>query len=161
MTKPAGSWTLRRAFMFVGRVGLGLIFLYAAYTKLRHPWPLFALSIDSYRLLPEWAVIVVARTLPWLELALGLLLLVGWRLHYVASAATGILLAFFVVMLRAYFLGLGIDCGCFGVGEALSEVTLMRDGLLLLLAFTVAVDAFARARRAASLRTAQTDLANP
>jgi hypothetical protein len=34
-------------------------------------------------------------------------------------------------MLVQYFRRVGIDCGCFGVGEALSAKTLARDGLLL------------------------------
>ena len=55
------------------RLLLGAVFIYAAYTKLRQSWLLFALSIDSYQLLPEWAVFGLARTLPALELALGVL----------------------------------------------------------------------------------------
>ena len=55
------------------RLLLGAVFIYAAYTKLRQSWLLFALSIDSYQMLPEWAVLAVARTLPWFELALGVL----------------------------------------------------------------------------------------
>jgi hypothetical protein len=50
------------------RLLLGAVFVYAAYTKLRQSWLLFALSIDSYQLLPEWAVYAVARTLPAAEL---------------------------------------------------------------------------------------------
>ncbi len=34
-------------------------------------------------------------------------------------------------MLVSYFRGAGIDCGCFGVGEALTARTLIRDGSLL------------------------------
>src|SRR4051812_36594195 len=113
------------------RLVLGAVFLYAAYTKLSQSWLLFALSIDAYQLLPEWAVLTVARTLPWVELALGALLLTGWRLHYVAIAATAILAVFFSVMLFQYAHGAGIDCGCFGTGEALSVKTLARDGALL------------------------------
>ena len=113
------------------RVVLGAVFVYAAYTKLRQSWLLFALSIDSYQLLPEWGVLAMARTLPWLELALGILLLAGWRLRYVSIAAAAMLALFFVVMVIEYSRGAGIDCGCFGVGEALSAKTLARDGALL------------------------------
>ena len=71
------------------RLLLGAVFVYAAYTKLRQSWLLFALSIDSYQLLPEWAVFALARTLPWLELALGVLLIAGVWLRYLSIAATG------------------------------------------------------------------------
>ena len=115
------------------------MFIYAAYTKLRQSWLLFALSIDSYQMLPEWAVYAVARTLPWLELALGVLLASGVWLRYLSLVATTILALFFTVMLVSYFRGAGIDCGCFGVGEPLSAKTLLRDGVLLAAAISLAV----------------------
>jgi putative oxidoreductase len=114
------------------RLVLGAVFVYAAYTKLRQSWLLFALSIDSYQLLPEWGVLALARTLPWLELATGVLLIGGVWLRYTSVAATLLLALFFGVMVWSYARGAGIDCGCFGVGEALSLRTLARDGALLL-----------------------------
>src|ERR1035438_7645817 len=68
----SSSKTLR-AVMLVLRIALGAVFVYAAWTKLRTPWELFAMSIDSYQLLPLRAVELVAHTLPWFELAVGLL----------------------------------------------------------------------------------------
>jgi uncharacterized membrane protein YphA (DoxX/SURF4 family) len=121
------------------RLALGAVFVYAAYTKLRQSWLLFALSIDSYQLLPEWAVFALARTLPWFELALGVLLMTGVWLRYLSIAAAGILGLFFVVRVVSYFQGAGIDCGCFGVGEALSARTLVRDGVLLAAAAALVV----------------------
>ena len=124
------------------RLVLAAVFLYAAYTKLRQPWLLFALSIDSYCMLPQWAVLTVARTLPWLELLLGLLLASGFGLPYVALATSLQLVIFLGVMLRGYAKGLGIDCGCFGAGEALTVKTLIRDGLLTAGAIVLTVSAF-------------------
>ncbi|MBZ5726585.1 MAG: DoxX family membrane protein [Acidobacteriia bacterium] len=113
------------------RVALGAVFLYAAWTKLREPWPIFAMAIDAYGVLPERAVMVVARTLPWAELAIGLLLIAGlWR-RVATPAASLVLLLFFGLMVRAYAQGKQIDCGCFGLGEAISWRTLLRDGSLL------------------------------
>ncbi len=134
--------TMTRWLMLLGRVALGAVFLYAAYTKLRQPAMLFALSIDSYQLLPEWAIVAVARTLPWLELALGLLLIAGYRLPYVAATSSALLLVFFGMMVRSHLKGLGIDCGCFGVGEALSARTLVRDGLLVAVSIAITAGAF-------------------
>jgi uncharacterized membrane protein YphA (DoxX/SURF4 family) len=130
---------LNRTAITLGlRVLLGAVFMYAAYTKLQQSWLLFALSIDSYQLLPEWAVYAVARTLPWFELALGILLIAGVWLRYLSVIAAGILALFFAVMVVAYFRGGGIDCGCFGVGEPLSAKTLIRDGALLAAALALA-----------------------
>jgi len=121
---------LRRVILIL-RLVLAAVFLYAAYTKLRQPWLLFAMSIDAYQLLPEWAVLTLGRTIPWLELLLGLLLAAGVAVRYSAAAAAILLAAFFAVMLQAYIKGMGIDCGCFGLGEKISPLTLTRDGALL------------------------------
>jgi uncharacterized membrane protein YphA (DoxX/SURF4 family) len=135
------------------RLVLGAIFVYAAYTKLRQSWLLFALSIDSYQLLPQWAVLTLARTLPWVELAIGVLLLVGTWLRYTGILATAILTLFFTIMVYQYANGAGIDCGCFGVGEALSLKTLARDGLLLAGAVVLTWTAWRAPRTGRALRT--------
>jgi len=132
--------------LLVGRLALGATFLYAAYSKLRHPWALFAMAVNSYQLLPDWAVVAVARVLPWLELAMGLLLVLGYKLRYIAAAASALLLLFFSVMVRSYFKRLGIDCGCFGLGEKLGVRTLVRDGLFVLFSLSLTAAAFRRSR---------------
>ena len=128
-----------RGLRLLLRLLLGAVFVYAAYTKLRQSWLLFALSIDSYQLLPEWAVLALARTLPWFELAVGLLLVAGAWLRSASIAGMLLLALFFGVMVWSYARRAGIDCGCFGVGEALSAKTLARDGALLAAAITLAV----------------------
>src|SRR5262245_53872562 len=130
------------AMLLVLRLVIAAVFLYAAWTKLQQPWSLFALSIDSYQILPEWAVIAVARTLPWAELALGVLLASGKLIRLSTTAASGILLLFFAVLVRSYFKGMTIDCGCFGLGEALSPRTLARDGALLACSISLTFLAF-------------------
>lgn len=134
----------RRTLILTARLALGAVFLYAGYTKLRQPWPIFAMAINAYGVLPEWSVAWIARTLPAFELLLGVLLIVGYQLRYVAAVASGLLAAFFAVMVRSYLKGLGIDCGCFGVGEALSVRTLVRDGLLVGVSLLLTVAAFGR-----------------
>jgi uncharacterized membrane protein YphA (DoxX/SURF4 family) len=131
----------------LGRLSLAVVFLYAAWTKLVRPWELFALSIDSYGLLPEGAVILIARALPWLELGLGLALLAGIQLVAVSSAVSLLLVGFMGAMVRAWWMDLGIDCGCFGIGQAVSPGTLMRDGGLTALSLGVTVGAVAASRR--------------
>jgi len=112
-------------------VALGVVFVYAAWTKLRESWVLFAFQIDAYQLLPQWAVMAVARGLPWAELLLGVLLIVGKWLRVSASLVSLILISFLAVMARAYLKGMQIDCGCFGSGDVISPYTLLRDGGLL------------------------------
>ena len=143
------------------RVVLGLIFCYAAYTKLRQPWLVFAMSIDAYRVLPPSAVFAVARALPWFELVVGLLLLSGKFVKYAAIGSTVLLFAFYTLMIRAYIAGGGIDCGCFGVGETVSAVTLTRDGVLLACALALSFLAFRRAESTPSRRDALPQVAAP
>jgi uncharacterized membrane protein YphA (DoxX/SURF4 family) len=137
---------LRRAILIL-RLVLGAVFLYAAWTKLRQSYLIFAMSIDAYQLLPQWAVLALARVLPWFELAVGVLLLAGVWLRYVAMAASALLVMFFALMLHSYVKGQGIDCGCFGLGDAISPKTLLRDGSLLLAAVLLTVAAFTRRHR--------------
>jgi uncharacterized membrane protein YphA (DoxX/SURF4 family) len=128
-----------RPLRIVLRIALAAVFLYAAYTKLREPWMLFAIAIDAYGILPEPAVLATARTLPWCELALGVVLLSGFGLRYAAIAASVLLGAFFTVMVIAYSKGLAIDCACFGPGDIISLKTLARDGTLVAAAIALAI----------------------
>jgi uncharacterized membrane protein YphA (DoxX/SURF4 family) len=129
------------------RIALGAIFVYAAWTKLRTPWELFAMSIDSYQLLPLKAVELVARTLPWFELAVGLLLIAGFWLRSAAAAITLLLAVFFGLMVRAYARGMEINCGCFGANDVISWKTLLRDGSMLAAALTLTALAFLNRRK--------------
>jgi uncharacterized membrane protein YphA (DoxX/SURF4 family) len=151
------SWP--RALLFLGRVALGLIFLYAAYAKLyfNGSWHLgdynffFGMAINSYNLLPLWAVEWMARVLPWVELLLGAFLIIGVGLRWAGSIASALLLVFIVAMTRAYILGLEIVCGCFGNNEKLGPGTLIRDSSMLVLALAVTIGAFLIKRRKATV----------
>ena len=139
-----------RVLLVLGRVALGAIFLYAAYSKLYFDgaWHLhdyhffFAMAIDSYKMLPLSVVEWMARILPWFELLLGALLIVGIGLRWAGSITTALLLVFIGAMTRAKILGLEINCGCFGNNEKLGTVTLIRDSSLLVLALAVTIGAF-------------------
>ena len=129
------------------RIALGAVFVYAAWVKLHTPWQLFAGAIGDYKILPEWAVNPLARSLPWAELAIGLLLMAGFWLRAAATACSLLLLAFFSLMVRAYAFHMEISCGCFGPGELISWRTLLRDGTLLAASLAVTWMSFARKSR--------------
>ena len=120
-----------RALALVLRVALGAIFVYSAWTKLKDSWALFAMAVDSYQVLPLWGVQLVARTLPWLELMSGVLLIGGRWMRVATVGCSVLLLAFFGLMVRAHLKGMEINCGCFGPGEAISWRTLLRDGAMV------------------------------
>ena len=116
------------------RLFLGAVFLYAAYAKLKAPWYMFAANIESYQMVGPLAAEWIARTLPTFEAVLGLLLLTGYQLRWTALVSGILLLAFWLSMATAFAKGLAIDCGCFGSGEPVSKLTLLRDGALVAIA---------------------------
>jgi uncharacterized membrane protein YphA (DoxX/SURF4 family) len=153
-TSPrTAAWS--RILLVLGRVALGLVFLVAAYTKLHFNggWHFgdyhffFAMAIDSYNMLPLWAVEIMARVLPVLEAVLGALLVLGVGLRWVASITSALLLVFIGAMTRALILHIQIKCGCFGNDEPLTIWTLLRDSTLLILALAVTIGAFLLKKR--------------
>jgi uncharacterized membrane protein YphA (DoxX/SURF4 family) len=137
---------MQRGALIAGRIALAAVFLWAAYAKLRDPWMIFAMEIDAMHIVPGAAVEFLARTMPWFEFLLGVLLVIGMRMRYVASVATALLAAFFVTLLVLYLRGFQGDCGCFGPGEQLGPKTLARDGALLALSIWVTWQAFRKRR---------------
>ena len=154
----------RRAIIWLGRLVLGGIFLYAGYSKAFLPnhslWPFFVLKfsvsmnlsnfaqqVDAFKLLPPWGVQFVANTLPFAEMALGLLVLIGWRLRIWAPILTVIMLGFFVVVTRAYLLHMNINCGCFATPEPIGPRKILEDAALSALALAMTYFAFIEARK--------------
>lgn len=154
----------RRAIIWIGRLLLGPIFIYAGYSKAFLPnhtlWPYFflkfsistnlanfALQVQAFKLLPDWGVQFVAHTLPFAEILLGLLVLIGWKLRIWASLLTAIMLGFFVVVLRAYLLHMDINCGCFATPEPINLKKVLEDAAMSALALAVTIFAFLEARR--------------
>lgn len=160
-------WTLGRVLLLVGRLALAAIFLAAAYGKLSpltaKQWTLsslkitpasinlsmtfFAMQISSYQMFPDWAASPIAHTVPWIELALFILLFSGLGLRYVGIIATLFLAAFWAVIIRAYAMHLGINCGCFGPNEQLTGWRVVEDGGFFALGLAVTIGAFIVHRR--------------
>lgn len=155
---------LRRAVILIARLALGGIFVYAGISKIffpnTHLWPMFFLKfsistnlatfgqqVESYKLLSAAGVEFVAHTLPFTEIFLGLMLLIGWGLRIWASLVTLIMLGFLTVVTRAYLLHMNINCGCFATPEPLTGMTVVRDSLFVGLAVLMTVLAFIEARQ--------------
>ena len=130
------------------RVVVGLVFIYAAYVKLRDPWALFAMSIDSYGILPLRWVEFVARTLPWFEALLGVVLISGYFQRLATGTGTLLILGFICAMAWAKLHGKQIDCGCFGPGEAIGVWSILRDASIGAALLFVTVMSFWKPRKA-------------
>jgi uncharacterized membrane protein YphA (DoxX/SURF4 family) len=114
------------------RAALALLFLSAAWHKLRAPEHFHA-SLADYHLLPPRALPAAARALPLAELATSVAL-VAPPLRAVAPIAALLLLALYSVAI-AWNLGRGrreIDCGCSGPGlrQPLGPGLLARNAVL-------------------------------
>jgi uncharacterized membrane protein YphA (DoxX/SURF4 family) len=62
---------------------------------------------------------VIGAALPLVEIALGVLLLIGLATRLAGSIATFLLVVFITGISSAWARGLSIDCGCFGSGGQL------------------------------------------
>ncbi|GAB4578429.1 MAG: hypothetical protein Fur0022_11640 [Anaerolineales bacterium] len=127
--------------LFVICIFLAATFLTASFPKLRHPHT-FTAAIASYHLLPPHWTRPFARTLPFLELVLGLMLLLGWRTRLAALASVGLLTLFLAAMSINLARGhKDLDCGCSGKGHSqkISWRTITRNVGLVLLALLVAM----------------------
>ena len=160
----SAPFTLRRIVIWFGRLVLGGIFLYAGYSKICYPnrffWPLpmlkfsiaanlsnFGFQVESYKMLSSAGVSFVAHTLPFAEILLGLLLLLGWRLKICGTIVSLLLLGFVTVVTRAYLLHMDINCGCFAAPEPVSIKKILEDSAMAALAIAMTVFAFKEARQ--------------
>jgi len=139
-----------RWLLAAGRIALGAIFVYAAYAKLHFDgaWHLrdyyffFAMGIDSYKMLPLTVVEWMAKILPWVELGLGTLLIIGAGVRWVGIAASALLVVFMIALAHAAMGGLEINCGCFGNNSVKPSTELARDVGLLAVALGVTLGGF-------------------
>ena len=134
-----GSARVRDVVGTVARLGLAAVFLVSGVLKAVDPDAAYV-AVRAYDVLPKAGVALVAGILPWLEVVLGLLLLVGLATRVVAVASAGLLVVFIAGVTQAWARGLSIDCGCFGGGGAVDPgqttygLELLRDAGFLLMA---------------------------
>ncbi|MGB7728817.1 MAG: MauE/DoxX family redox-associated membrane protein [Candidatus Acidiferrum sp.] len=160
----SAPFNFRRAVILIGRLLLGCIFIYAGYSKIFLPnkmySPLvmlkfsvlsnlsnFGFQVASYKMLSPAGVDFVSHVLPFAEVALGLLLLIGWRLRIWAAIASLFLLMFLTVVTRAYVLHMDINCGCFATPEPVSLKKIFEDSAMAALAILMTLFAFQESRK--------------
>jgi uncharacterized membrane protein YphA (DoxX/SURF4 family) len=136
------DWRGHSVLAMAARLYLGIIFLLACWHKILEP-AAFALDIATYQILPLGLVNLQAIVLPWVELAAGLMLLLGFRTRAAALLVAGMMVMFTVAISIAVAKGLDMSCGCFasqGAAEdPISWRTIVRDGSWLFLAVYVVI----------------------
>jgi uncharacterized membrane protein YphA (DoxX/SURF4 family) len=118
------------------QVALGVLLLASGTLKMRsRAWPRQAAEFGA----APW----VARVLPWVELVLGALLVVGSGAPWTSLTALGLLLVFTGTIVRRLSQGRPVPCGCFGELRArpVGPHTLVRNAGLVVLAVISALPA--------------------
>jgi len=117
------------------RVLLSVIFLWSGISKLMEPTE-FSVIIDGYGLVPDAWILPLAIAFPLLEMVFGLGLLLDIRGSL--AVITGLLMLFIAILGYSIWLGLDVDCGCFGPEDPEAKAfhglwsALVRDIIMML-----------------------------
>ena len=140
-----------RILHWVCRIGLGCTFLYTGYIKLDSPLQ-FAVILYGYQLFPTSFLLPLSEYFPWFEIALGVLLLTGWKMRYAAIAASGLLASFIAMLTLTYLRGIDANCGCFSFDDRMTPLTIARNGLIILPALYLVAESFLQRHRTSNIR---------
>lgn len=99
----------------VARLLLGAMWLYYCLPKLAQPTQNIS-QVRNYQILPGGLVSTFAYAQPYLELALGLLLIIGLGTRLVALFSAILLLVYIGGIISLGARGISISCGCGGGG---------------------------------------------
>jgi uncharacterized membrane protein YphA (DoxX/SURF4 family) len=99
----------------LARLFLGIVLIYAGGSKVGHPLTAQR-AVQAYEVLPDGLANTVGLALPFLEIVLGVLLVLGLFTRPAAIVATVLMVVFVLGISQAWARGLTIDCGCFGGG---------------------------------------------
>jgi uncharacterized membrane protein YphA (DoxX/SURF4 family) len=129
-----GKW-----FGLLSRLILGGVLFAAGWLKIFTPAK-SQMAVRAYEVLPIALANFLGILLPWFEVGLGVLLILGIAVRVSALLGGALMVLFIAAISQAWARGLSIDCGCFGGGgtvdpsetKYLSEI--LRDTGLALLA---------------------------
>jgi uncharacterized membrane protein YphA (DoxX/SURF4 family) len=120
LTRTARWPTLRPWLGTAARLGLATVWLVAGATKVGD-LAASGRAVNAYQVMPYDLATVIGAALPFVELALGVLLLLGLATRLAAGVSAALLVVFIAGIASAWTRGLAIDCGCFGSGGQLAE----------------------------------------
>ena len=100
-----------RYLIVTTRIILGAVFLWASFGKILEPGD-FARSISNYHIVPFGIENIVALILPWLELLIGMGLILGIMVDGSVQLSAILLIMFILMIGQAMLRGFNIECGC-------------------------------------------------
>ena len=100
---------------FLFRLILGGVLLAAGALKVGHLQK-SAMAVRAYEVLPISIANLIGYSLPWIEIAIAIFLILGVFVKQSALAGGALMFVFILGISQAAIRGLSIDCGCFGGG---------------------------------------------
>ena len=140
--QPVSIW-IYKAIRYV----LGAIFFYSGFIKLLDP-QYFTVIIEAYGIVPEATILPIAIVLPVLEVLTGIGLLLD--IQGALAVTFGLMLLFIGILSYGIWMGLDVDCGCFGPEDPEAEAfhslksSLYRNSVIVLSIFTLYYLRFSR-----------------
>tara|TARA_Y100001968_G_scaffold64411_1_gene55158 strand:+ start:504 stop:950 length:447 start_codon:yes stop_codon:yes gene_type:complete len=132
--------------IFLIRLIMGLVFIIAAYPKILDP-NAFSSNIHNYGVTPLYIENLIALILPWIELFIGISLIVKYKYESSLDICIYLMIGFTILISQAYIRGLSIDCGCFLGSDTESDskrfwmlIDIIRDIVFLALLFILKYD---------------------
>ena len=105
-----GNW-----FGLLARLTLGGVLFAAGWLKIFTPAK-SQMAVRAYEVLPIVIANFLGLVLPWLEIGVGVLLILGIAVRLSAIIGGALMVLFIIAISQAGIRGLSIDCGCFGGG---------------------------------------------
>jgi uncharacterized membrane protein YphA (DoxX/SURF4 family) len=99
----------------VARLILGGVLFLAGYLKVDEP-DKSQMAVRAYEILPISIANLLGLLLPFVEVAIGALLILGSLTRFMAALGGFTMVIFIIAIAQAWARGLNIDCGCFGGG---------------------------------------------
>lgn len=117
MNEATAELRMRPSEIILGaiQVSLGVVFVWAAGNKLFVSGvEVFMKDVANFRIVGEPWDVVIAYSLPWLELLVGLCLVLHIQQRGAALLATLMTVVFLGAIISAWMRGIDLHCGCFG-----------------------------------------------
>lgn len=99
----------------LGRIILGGIFVWSGVVKVLEPVQNFEAAIIEYQILPDALIRPFALSLPWVEIIIGVFIVLGWMFRWSVLGAMGLLGVFMIAIVSTTLREIPlVSCGCLG-----------------------------------------------
>jgi len=126
-----------RYLSFIFRIIAGGTLIFSGISKIISETA-FVEEVEDYELLPEVMIDIFAAALPWVEVIVGWLLIIGLLSRIAAGVGALTVLSFVIANSIVLYRGLNMDCPCFGDSASVpTEIALGIDCVLFLMTLQI------------------------